>query len=58
MDIVKALYKYLNGKDMSKITDFDIKNAGESEEFNFRQELVNTWKFKYPVPNLLKEDDL
>jgi len=58
MDIVKALYDYFKGREASKINDFDIKNAGESEEFNFRQEIVNTWKFKYPVPNLLKEDDL
>ena len=58
MDIVKALYGYFKGRETSKINDVDIKNAGESEEFNFRQHLVNTWKIKYPVPYLLKDYDL
>lgn len=58
MDIVKALYDYFKGKEPSRIDDIDIKKAGESEEFSFRQELVNTWRFNYPVPNLLKTDDL
>ena len=58
MDIVKALYGYYKGKEPSKIDDVDIKKAGESTEFSFRQELVNIWKINYPVPNLLKADDL
>jgi hypothetical protein len=58
MDIVKATYNYFNGREPKYINPLDIEKTTEGEEFKFRKQLVEIWKNKFPVPPLLKADDL
>lgn len=58
MDIVKATYEYFNGREPKYINAPDIEKTSEGEEFKFRKQLVDIWKNKFPVPPLLKADDL
>jgi hypothetical protein len=60
MDIVNALYDHFKGKEPKYINASDIEKLTKSEyeEFKFRQKIVDIWKTKFPVPPLLKADDL
>jgi anaerobic selenocysteine-containing dehydrogenase len=47
-----AFIAHIRNADIEKLT------KSEYEEFKFRQQIVDIWKTKFPVPPLLKADDL
>jgi hypothetical protein len=56
MDCVKAMY-VLNTQPRN-INVYLISNSKEKEEFELRKNMVESWKNKFPVPYLPKQDDL
>jgi len=56
MEFTRALYQ-LN-KDVKNVNMNLVNQAHLNNEYNFRKSIVDHWKVKFPVPNLLKEDDL